>query len=212
MPDAYDLFPKDYRQCNFTRKSGRQCGRAAAAGSEYCWTHSSSDLRDELLEARDEARAWLISQLDKALLKLTDLIDSEDDRVALNASCQLLDRAGVTSLTRTQLDAVVTHSVVDPSIARVDSEIENLLSRAITTVTSSREFDEERMAAQMERQSAQAQSPQPSQPAPEPLPRVLEPPAPETIESHEVPVIVEPPEPPETVEATPPKPPVPRPL
>lgn len=146
------------RQCAHVRKTGRQCGRRAAAGSDYCWTHSPLDLRDELLEARDEARAWLISQLDKALVTLVDCMDSEDDRVRLNAATQLLDRAGVTSLTRTQLDAVVTHqAAVEPSLAVVDAQLESLLQRAaLTVVAESRDVTS----------ASQADTVQPSPPAP----------------------------------------------
>lgn len=102
------------RRCTAHRKNGDRCKKAAIKGGRVCATHGGS-----APQVKNKARQRIMEAADPAAAKMVQLIDSDDERISLAASKDLLDRSGE------KAPAVIEISV-DAAYARMVAEIEEM--------------------------------------------------------------------------------------
>ena len=80
----------DSRRCTATStRSHKRCKKAAIKGGTVCATHGGS-----APQVRNRARQRIMEAADPAAARMVQLIDSDDERISLAASKDLMDRAG----------------------------------------------------------------------------------------------------------------------
>jgi hypothetical protein len=117
MPTGYATDPMKYathqaRRCRAHSRGGKPCGLYPIRGGLVCHKHGGS-----AIQVKRAARQRLLEAADPAAARLAQLVDSEDEAIALYASKALLDRAGYgPSSTQVQVDG----GQVNYQIAGVD--------------------------------------------------------------------------------------------
>jgi hypothetical protein len=108
----------DERRCTArSSQTGEPCKRFAIVGGTVCSSHGGS-----APAVKDAARRRLLELVDPALVRLRDLLGSDDERVALQACRLVLDRAGIPTDDDPAL--WLTPEVVAAEIARLEAELE----------------------------------------------------------------------------------------
>lgn len=122
-------------QCTFIRQSGprvgEQCKKWAIRGATVCSKHGGQLPTVKAAAARriDEARAKVLDLVDPAIKRLAELVDSEDDGVALRAVAQILDRSGFVVVKKSEVEKKVISGVDEQLAALLKSrrgELEEL--------------------------------------------------------------------------------------
>lgn len=105
----------DLRSCSaVSSQTGEPCRKPPIRGASVCASHGGS-----APQVRDAARRRMLEAVEPALVRLRELIDSQDERVALQAIRLVLDRAGVVS----EPEVVITPSMIESEIARLEAEL-----------------------------------------------------------------------------------------
>lgn len=104
-------------QCTAHNRHGNQCGKHATPGTNVCSTHSSA-----APQVKAAAQRRLLEAADPAAAKLVELLDSDNERVALAAARDLLDRAGLG--TPAEVEGELTLEVVQAALARKRAQLE----------------------------------------------------------------------------------------
>lgn len=81
--------PSTRRRCRATTRQGPQCTNPPVNGAVVCRMHGGS-----APQVQNAARRRLLAAADPAAAKLVELVNSDDEAVALRAATALLDRAG----------------------------------------------------------------------------------------------------------------------
>lgn len=116
--------PEWKQACSAKRTNGEPCKRWAIRGGAVCASHGGRLPRvrqraDERIEAQ---KAKVLTLLPAAVAKLSDLLDSPSEIVALRAAVQILERAGLVATARVQPDAT------NVTLGTLDAELERLLN------------------------------------------------------------------------------------
>lgn len=77
------------RQCTATNRKGERCGKPPIRGANVCATHGGG-----IPLVRQAARMRLLAMAEPAFKVLMELLESDDEMVALKAANSILDRAG----------------------------------------------------------------------------------------------------------------------
>ena len=112
-------------QCVHTaRSTGERCRRWAIRGSTVCLKHggNAEHIKKKAAERIENLKAQLaLAVAPHAVAKLVALMESEDDKVALKAATEVLDRVGLTAAKHSTVD--VKHTLEPTDLDRRISEV-----------------------------------------------------------------------------------------
>jgi hypothetical protein len=109
----------DSRRCSArSSQTGEQCRKASILGGTVCASHGGS-----APQVREAANRRLLAAVDPAIDRLLELLDSDDERVALQACRMVLDRAGIVAADDDG-PIKLTPEIVAAEIARLEAELE----------------------------------------------------------------------------------------
>ena len=92
----------DNRRCTAKAKqTGNRCKRAAIIGGTVCKIHGGGSPK-----VINKARQRIMEAADPAAARMVELIDSDDERISLAASKDLMDRAGHKAPTEVKIESV----------------------------------------------------------------------------------------------------------